>query len=316
MTAADGQAKVNKTGERRQFQDLILGKMKGHELDQLEEELFLGGGDAFDEALAEEAELLDAYARGELADGDRERVEELLAGSQRLRERLVTARVLAQAGDRARPPVVDSGWPWLKWGSVAAGLVVACLGGWLTVQNLELRGRAQGVEHELAALTQRSQVLEQGLEEARIAQTQLAQELAQRERHVQDLQALLDLAGTETEKDENVTVSFVLTSGLLRGMEAPTRHVIPEAAGEVRLQLDLEEDDGYPGYRVAVRKTDGGEIWSQDGLAAERLPWGSVVTVTIPASLLSAGRYEVGLFGASTLGFDELAYFDLKVGRE
>ena len=49
---------------------------------------------------------------------------------------------------------------------------------------------------------------------------------------------------------------------------------------------------------------------------AEELSWGSVVTVTVPSSVILPGRYEVGLLGASSSGLDELAYFDLRIGRE
>ena len=251
MTEEDGHPRFQEIDGGHRLRDLVLGTMPEDEREELEEALLLGD-EGFEDALAEEAELLDAYARGELAPEDRERVDELLAHSQRLKGRAVTARVLAAAGDPGVRMAAGSGEPWVRWGSIAAGLVVACVAGWLMVQNLELRSRAERVEAELAALSRRSLELEQGVDAALLTQGDLAQQLAQRDRELEDLEA--KLASALSDESKLVAVSFVLASGVLRGLEAPTRHVIPESADAVRFQLDLEEDAGYPRYRVSIRK--------------------------------------------------------------
>jgi hypothetical protein len=90
-----------------------------------------------------EAELLDAYARGELSADDRQSIERHLLHSQHQREKLAFAEVLATRLSGARRPRRRT---WLT--PLAAAAVITLLAGtitWLASQNQALRHQLESV---------------------------------------------------------------------------------------------------------------------------------------------------------------------------
>jgi len=82
-----------------------------------------------------EAELLDQYVRGDLADGQRALVEQFLLTSETQQRKLAFAAALhtAMAGKRR------TSWSWVALAAAAAFIAVAGGAVWLTVQNARLR---------------------------------------------------------------------------------------------------------------------------------------------------------------------------------
>jgi hypothetical protein len=75
------------------------------------------------------------------------------------------------------------------------------------------------------------------------------------------------------------------------------------------LRLELQ-NGGDRSYRAAVLDAQGGEIWAQAGLPAER----GAVTIVIPARVLTRGDYQVVLSRTATGGRQEpLATYNFRV---
>lgn len=146
---------MNDTERDRLLTRYLLGDLREDDADRLEERL-LGEPELFETAEAVEGELLDAFARGELTPREHELFEGRLLRSERVRDRLATARALSRVARTARAegspasrPVVVAAEPkpslWerlfptsarLAW---AATLVTAVAAGLFAVQNFELQ---------------------------------------------------------------------------------------------------------------------------------------------------------------------------------
>jgi hypothetical protein len=120
----------------------LLGKLTEEERCALEDRLF-ADDDLFDRVVMAEADLVDAYARGELSSEDRECLEAGLLATPAGRERLAFARALDARARRARVeprPEQTPAWgglgAWLfarrGWvaGAAAATLAVAAASAW------------------------------------------------------------------------------------------------------------------------------------------------------------------------------------------
>jgi hypothetical protein len=106
----------------------LLGRMSVEERDSFEERYFPEPLLA-QELAATETELIDAWARGELAEEDRRAVEEVLLASPAQRDTVRTARLLQQRDE-------TKSFPWL---ALAASLVVIAGAGWWLVPRDEPR---------------------------------------------------------------------------------------------------------------------------------------------------------------------------------
>jgi hypothetical protein len=110
------------------YRSFILGKLAESEREELEGR-FLEDPEVFDEIEAVEAELVDEWARGELASEDRRKIEKLRALSPRLEERMRVASALAQRSDPLPQPSFAQRYrPWL----LAASLTGLALLSWAT----------------------------------------------------------------------------------------------------------------------------------------------------------------------------------------
>src|SRR5579875_856711 len=106
--------------DRAQLIAYLLHEMPEEERADLAEQWFTGP--ELQEALqAAEAELLDGYARGELAPEQRRRVEEFLLGSQTQRDKLAFALAFR---DALAPPLTARS---RRWFGMAAAVVIAAL---------------------------------------------------------------------------------------------------------------------------------------------------------------------------------------------
>lgn len=171
------------TPDEARLTSFLLGELPEAERDALEESLFLNDG-AFEQALAAEEELLDAYARGELSTAERERFEALFLSRPRVRERVRFALALAAASDTAavgaspprpaplpartpdapRPSLLDALRACsaaLRYALVAAALVLSVGFVWLLFERTRAGGEARRLREESASLRERVRELEQ-----------------------------------------------------------------------------------------------------------------------------------------------------------
>jgi Arc/MetJ family transcription regulator len=193
----------------------LLGELGPEEQEGLEAEFF-ARDDAFEELLAAEDDLIDAYAGGALTGDRRVRFEARYLGTREGQERVEFSRALRRLAGR-RPSS-------RAWMPLAASLAAVVLLAGALVYSL-----AQGTRSELAQVRSQREALERRIaeQEARAAEQGrrldlLGEDLA---RVRSDRDRLAELLGAP---DTPVRVaSFTLSAGLLRDPSAGHRVAVP-----------------------------------------------------------------------------------------
>ena len=96
--------------------------------------------------------------------------------------------------------------------------------------------------------------------------------------------------------------AVTLTPGITRdsggGM---TRITIPPDVGALRLRLEFPKDD-YPAYRTELQTAESRTIHTADGLKSDDVGGRRVIAVDVPVGILSAGDYQLRLYGLNPRG--------------
>src|SRR5262249_42860812 len=87
-----------------------------------------------------------------------------------------------------------------------------------------------------------------------------------------------------------VETSFLLTPGSTRSAASATRLEIPAQADSLRFELVLPPGAASGDYAITLRAANGSQIWSRSATVA-----GRTANASIPASLMAAGSYEIGI---------------------
>jgi anti-sigma factor RsiW len=292
--------------DERQLIGYLLGELP--EEDQtLVEEQFLRDPEYFEHLQAVEEELNDAYVRGELSGPEREQFERRVSASPEWKQRVEFARALYAVG-RERPaevrPEPTSWWrsltaffssqsPAFKLASAAAAIAILAAGSWLILEMFRLRAQVEQLQAERQQMEQNQQQLQQQSNEERERAQQLAQEL-EREREQKRKPE------SEPEEPRGLSIaSFILMPGIGRGDEQSTELVIPKEAQVASFQLYLQGPTPYKSYRAELVSA-GKLIWSRDGLTARQARNGKAVSLNLPASAFTSGKYELALKGVTS----------------
>jgi hypothetical protein len=263
----------------------LLGSLAEEEQVRLEDRAF--ADPEYLQALeAAEADLIDAYVSGELAQSDRREFERrfLLSASRRSKVEFARAfaRVAAEVKD-AESAVLKSpsGWHGVfglfrGWGPAvqfAAGTALICVAGisWLLVQNGAMRSRIASLEAQRSDL----EVREEGLRRALTAESQKP----------------------PAPVSEPVVASVVFLPGLTRSETRPEQLVLDSRSQIARIEVQLEARDDYPRFRAELRTRRGEEVLTRSNLLRSPSGAGYSVLLDVPATALAAGAYELALKG-------------------
>lgn len=338
-----------KTQDEARLTRYLLGELPEAERDALEEAFFVDD-DAFEQALAAEDELLDAYARGELSPGERARFEALFLSRPRVRERVRFARALADAtanvqatpprlpepraartakshAETPRPSLLDAlraCGAALRFALAGAALVLAVGFVWLIFERSRAGGELRRLREESAALSGRVRELEQQTAAERTRSEELLARLeGERARPTPEAARPAEeatrptgpppVAGLSRPSPPRPSVAaFVLTPGLVRGGGGRTLDV-PGGASSVALRLNVEAG-AFESYRAVIETAGGREVWRADALA----PRGSTVSLpALPARSLPPGDYILLLTGKRPDGvYEGAADYSFRVVRK
>jgi hypothetical protein len=280
----------------KQMAQYLLGQLGEHERVELEQR-YLGDDTWFEELLAIEDELRDAYERRELSREDREAFEQRLLNLPRQKEKQQFAASLRQYLIKSRSqhvvsprysvkPVTNlsAGWKWLpavlkknRWVVLvpAFGLALAFViasSWWLGRRSVLPSGP------DASAMPGRN-----AGESSNAAPTP--------ENHSQP-------AG-EVHTPETRTMAVVLSRGLVRGGEGESKSlIIPQDVGRVRLEARFEGD--YSRYDALLQTAESRRIWSQANLQAQAFRGARRVVLDVPSSLLMPGDYILTVRGLSS----------------
>jgi anti-sigma factor RsiW len=274
---------------------------------------------------AVENDLIDEYVRNELSQTQRQRFESRFLASAERRKRVAFAKALAGVTspapvvETARQPVVASravSWR-ASLEAFIGGLIpvprfamgvamVVVLGGSLSLLGEMLRLRSQ--LHSMRAESQsRQNALQQQVESERRRSEELVarlnQEKQQREQTDESLRQLSETP--ETPAPKPVIVALTLLPGLARGAGDKPRLALPENARLVRLNIGVEPEEPYKTYSVELRTVSGRSVWNGENLTARDRRGARAIGLTLPATVVKPGEYELTLKGVAEGGRTE-----------
>ena len=268
---------------------------------------------------AVENDLIDEYVRQELSPTERQQFERQFLASAERRKRVEFAKALARVpvvSERAGVSWRESLYAFISGLNPAARFAVAAVmllfvvgGAWLLTQTLRLRSQ----------LTQLQAQLQQQVDAERRRNEELnarlTQEKQQREQSEESLRQLSETGDATNPPPRPVIAALTLLPGLSRGGGEKASLVMPEDARLVRLQIGIDADEPYKTFAVELRTVAGRQVWTRENLTARTRGKTRAVTLTLPATVLKSGDYELRLSGRKESGESEdvgFYYFDVK----
>ena len=273
---------------------------------------------------AVENDLIDDYVRQELSETERRKFETKFLASAERRKRVDFARafvkvaaestVVAQKAKRTSPVSWRESFeafirglnPAARFAFAAAVLLILLGGAWLMTETLRLRG--QLTQLEAKNQTER-QSLQQQMETERRRNEELAarlnQEKQQREQSEESLRQFSETTETTTPAPRAIVASLTLLSGLARGEGKKPKLLLPKDARLVRLQIGIDPEEPYKTFSAELRTVAGRQIWTRDNLAASARRGARAIVLTLPATVLKPGDYELKLSGVAEGGRTE-----------
>ncbi|HET6854354.1 MAG TPA: hypothetical protein VFH46_18780 [Pyrinomonadaceae bacterium] len=308
----------------------LLGELPEEQQVEIEDRAFQDN-DYLATITAVENDLIDEYVRHELSETDRRKFENRFLASAERRKRVEFARALANVASEAtvaeRPSTAVS-WrdsldafvrslnPFGKLALAALTLLVIASGAWLLIETLRLRSELT----RLQAQNQSRQGLEQQIEAERKRNEELAarlnQEKQQREQSDESLRQLSETAQTATPAPRPIIASLTLLPGISRGGGEKPSLALAGNARLVRLQIGIDAEETYKTFAVELRTTAGRQVWTKENLKAGSRRGARSVGLTLPATALKPGEYELKLSGVKDGGgTEEVGYYYFNVKK-
>jgi hypothetical protein len=251
------------------------------------------------------------------------------------RKRVEFAKALTRVAPVAEKIVVQqpASWSWReslytfinglnpagKFALTAAMLIVLVGGAWLLTTTLRLRSQLTQLQAENQSRQNQREALEQQIEAERRRNEELNarlhQEKQQREQSDESLRQLSETADPTNPPPRPVIASLTLLPGISRGGGDKPSLVMPGDARLVRLNIGIDPDEQYKNFAVELRTIAGRQVWTRENLAARNRGGARAIGLTLPASVLKSGDYELRLSGlkeggeAEDIGF---YYFDVR----
>lgn len=276
-----------------------------------------------------ENDLIDEYVRGQMSQTDSRRFESRFLASESRRKRVEFAKALAQLLPETRVTeretrtvsATRSSWrdalaaffhglnPTGRFALVAATLLIFLGGAWLIIQTLTLRSQLNRLQAQQQSQHNDRETLQGQVESERRRNeellAQLNQEKQQRAQTDESLRRLTESVNQPTEAPRSIIASLILLPGISRGATTQPKLVLPPNASVARLQIGIEPEEDYKSFGVELRTAGGRPVWMRDSLTARSARGGRSIRLTLPASALLPGEYELRLKGIPDKGTPE-----------
>ena len=272
-----------------------------------------------------ENDLIDEYVRNELSPADRQRFESRFLASAERRKRVEFARALASVVTEEPVPTTtvvqaSRSWSWrdslyafingltptarIAFVSAMPLLIIGV--GYLSIETLRLRRELTELMTESQSQqNSQQQALELERHRNQELNAQLNQEKQQREQTDESLRELSETGDATNPAPRPVIASLTLLPGLSRGGNNKPSLVLPDNARLVRLQIGVDPEEPYKNFAVELRTLAGRQVWTRENLNARNRRGARAVGLTIPATALKAGEYELRLSGVNESGAAE-----------
>ena len=281
-----------------------------------------------------ENDLIDEYVRGELSPSDRQRFESRFLASAERRKRVEFAKALRTAFSESKAPEKNvastaTGWSWreslyaflnglnpaARLAFAAAAILVVAGAALLFVETLRLRRQVTQLQAEKQAGQDFQQALEAERKRNEELNARLDQEKQQREQTDESLRQLTETPEAKNPAPPPVIASLMLLPGLSRGGGQKPTLDLSNDARLVRLQIGIDPEEQYKSFAVELRTLAGRQVWNRENLAARTRRGSRTVGLTLPATVLKSGEYELRLRGLTEGGGSEdvgFYYFNVR----
>lgn len=305
----------------------LLGELSEEQQVEIEDRAF-ADREYLASITAVENDLIDEYVRHELSDADQRKFESRFLASAERRKRVEFAKALARVP--AEVPVTEktvvSQWSWreslyaflsglnpaARFAFAAAMLILVVGGAWLLTTTLRLRSQLTQLQAENQSRQSQIEAERRRNEELN---ARLNQEKQQREQTDESLRQLSETADPTNPPPRPVIASLTLLPGISRGGGDKPSLTIAGDARLVRLNIGIDPEEQYKNFAAELRTTAGRQVWNRENLAARNRGGARAIGLTLPASVLKSGEYELKLSGLKEGGAAEdigFYYFDVK----
>lgn len=284
----------------------ILGDLSDSDRERIDD-LLLQDDSAYDEMLAEEDDLIDAYVRRELGGDELRAFEAAVRRSARLRERLDLARVIHSGMSRALRPPQQIPTSTRAWYALAAAIaVVSLVGVWALTKS-------QSAPRETPALeaAKRRPPVTRATQQQPIASSASATQppaprtVSPPKATVRKVSPIVPVS----------IVTIVLSGAATRGDDEMLRYNVPSEAREVEFDVNLDGETARL-FNAVLRDTRGREVWSQHDRPMAQLQSGQGIEVRVPARKLEGGRYELGVYDARSGDEEPVSFIEFAIVRK
>jgi len=276
--------------EEALLQNYLLGNLSEEAQVQVEDRAFANPG-YLAAVEAAEADLIDAYVRGELSSPDRRQFERRFLVSPQRRNKVEFAKAFARVAAELTPSqplpfprrslldILHSLSPGFQFAAAVATLVIFAGAIWLARQNAALRTQVASLQTQQRPAPAVNPPSPAPPEVQRPAPSPIP--------------------------------ALVFLPGLTRAESRMQQLTIPPDAQLTHLELRLEPRDDYPRYRVELRTRSGQDVLTLANLRKR----GNSVAFDIPTASLPAGDYELALKGLSDGQPTDLAFHYFRVTK-
>lgn len=303
----------------------LLGELPEEQQVEIEDRAF-SDQELMASITAVENDMIDEYVREQMPATDRRRFEARFLNSESRRRRIEFAKGLAHFLAEARVTERDTrtvsgrraSWgdalaaffhklsPAGRFALAAATLLVILGGAWLITQTLTLRSQLNRLQAQQAAQQNDRETLERQVEAERRRSEELAaqlnQEKQQRAQTDESLRRLSETVNQPSTAPRSIIASLTLLPGISRGATTQPKLILSPNASVARLQIGIEPEDDYKSFGVELRTGGGRPVWMRDSLTARSSRGGRSIRLTLPASALLPGEYELRLKGVPETG--------------
>lgn len=289
---------------------------------------------------AVENDLIDEYVRHDLSASDRSRFEERFLASAERRKRVEFAKALARVESEVAAPAKSvvqpaTSWSWrdsfyafisglnpaARFAAVAAMLLLVVGAAWLFTETLRLRRQLTQLQADDQSRQNQRRALEQQIEQERKRNEELNarlnQEQQQSKQSEESPRQLNETGDVTNPPPRPVIASLTLLPGLSRGEGQKPNLVLPANAQSVRLQVGIDPEEQYKTFAVEVRTLAGRQVWTRDNLSARNRRGIRAIGLTLPATALKPGDYELRLRGNTEgSGTEDVGFYYFTVKKE
>ncbi len=283
----------------------ILGKASPEECRELEAE-YPGNAELFEEMVAAENDLIDAYVGGQLSGTDRVRFEKHFLVTSERRQRVEFAEALLDQiaaedagiekktkGLRAFLPAALNRWPTrMQFGLAALLLAMVAWSSWVTTQNTHLRREIDKLRTSAAELQGKERELQQQLEA-----------LSRKDKPGREHDEQEQVATTHPAGPSSLAV-LILHAEIPRSSGTQNILVLSSGTRLVRLRMEMEERENLS-FGASLENANGGIILQRENLTVRVKQHGTTVDLPLPAKILKIGDYVVNLTATLPTGTTE-----------